>query len=187
MLKLLKYEWKACARICLPLYAVELLVAFINRLLYSDIGSKLLYGIPSIVMTMLYAAIMVALFVVTAVVLVQRFYKNLLGSEGYLMFTLPVSVSQHILSKAVMALVMGVLSFVAALVSIDLLSHGMSVGQGFVSLLRNLSAYPSDIPFMLEGILWFVLTALACVLFIYLCIALGHLAKKHRLLMAFVW
>ena len=97
MLKLLKYEWKACARICLPLYAVELLVAFINRLLYSDIGSKLLYGIPSIVMTMLYAAIMVALFVVTAVVLVQRFYKNLLGSEGYLMFTLPVSVSQHIL------------------------------------------------------------------------------------------
>lgn len=187
MLKLLKYEWKACARICLPLYAVELLVAFINRLLYSDIGSKLLYGIPSIVMTMLYAAIMVALFVVTAVVLVQRFYKNLLGSEGYLMFTLPVSVSQHIMSKAVMALVMGVLSFVAALVSIDLLSHGMSVGQGFVSLLRNLSAYPSDIPFMLEGILWFVLTALACVLFIYLCIALGHLAKKHRLLMAFVW
>ena len=186
MLKLLKYEWKACARICLPLYAVELLVAFINRLLYSDIGSKLLYGIPSIVMTMLYAAIMVALFVVTAVVLVQRFYKNLLGSEGYLMFTLPVSVSQHILSKAVMALVMGVLSFVAALVSIDLLSHGMSVGQGFVSLLRNLSAYPSDIPFMLEGILWFVLT-LACVLFVYLCIALGHLAKKHRLLMAFVW
>lgn len=187
MLKLLKYEWKACARICLPLYAVELLVAFINRLLYSDIGSKLLYGIPSIVMTMLYAAIMVALFVVTAVVLVQRFYKNLLGSEGYLMFTLPVSVSQHILSKAVMALVMGVLSFVAALVSIDLLSLDMSVGQGFVSLLRNLSAYPSDIPFMLEGILWFVLTALACVLFIYLCIALGHLAKKHRLLMAFVW
>ena len=48
MLKLLKYEWKACARICLPLYAVELLVAFINRLLYSDIGSKLLY-IPGIV------------------------------------------------------------------------------------------------------------------------------------------
>ena len=187
MLKLLKYEWKACARICLPLYAVELLVAFINRLLYSDIGSKLLYGIPSIVMTMLYAAIMVALFVVTAVVLVQRFYKNLLGSEGYLMFTLPVSVSQHILSKAVMALVMGVLSFVAALVSTDLLSLDMSVGQGSVSLLRNLSAYPSDIPFMLEGILWFVLTALACVLFIYLCIALGHLAKKHRLLMAFVW
>ena len=167
MLKLLKYEWKACARICLPLYAVELLVAFINRLLYSDIGSKLLYGIPSIVMTMLYAAIMVALFVVTAVVLVQRFYKNLLGSEGYLMFTLPVSVSQHILSKAVLALVMGVLSVVTALVSIDLLSLDMSVGQ--------------------EGILWFVLTALACVLFIYLCIALGHLAKKHRLLMAFVW
>lgn len=32
-----------------------------------------------------------------------------------------------------------------------------------------------------------MLCAFAAVLFIYLCIALGHLAKKHRLLMAFVW
>lgn len=187
MLKLLKYEWKACARTCLPLYGAIILVALINHLLYSEAVPDLLFGIPAAIMSMLYAVIFAAVFVATAVILVQRFYKSLLGGEGYLMFTLPVSVSQHILSKAVMALVMGVLSFVAALVSIDLLSHGMSVGQGFVSLLRNLSAYPSDIPFMLEGILWFVLTALACVLFIYLCIALGHLAKKHRLLMAFVW
>lgn len=187
MLKLLKYEWKACARICLPLYVVVLLVALINRLLYSDAASGLLFGIPAVITTLLYGAVLVALFVMTMVILVQRFYKNLLGSEGYLMFTLPVSVSQHILSKGLIAVAMSVLSFVAALISIDLLSHDMSVGQGFVSLLRNLSAHPSDIAVMLEGVLWFVLTALACVMFIYLCIALGHLAKKHRLLMAFVW
>ena len=187
MLKLLKYEWKACARACLPFYGAIILVALINHLLYSEAVPELLFGIPAAIMSMLYVVIFAAVFVATAVILVQRFYKSLLGGEGYLMFTLPVSVSQHILSKAVLALVMGVLSVVTALVSIDLLSLDMSVGQGFVSLLRNLSAYPSDIPFMLEGILWFVLTALACVLFIYLCIALGHLAKKHRLLMAFVW
>ena len=180
MLKLLKYEWKACARICLPLYAVELLVAFINRLLYSDIGSKLLYGIPSIVMTMLYAAIMVALFVVTAVVLVQRFYKNLLGSEGYLMFTLPVSVTQHIFSKAIIAVAMCFLSCLVAFLSILLLSHGINPAAfSFFDL--------AAVPYVLEGLLWLVLCAFAAVLFIYLCIALGHLAKKHRLLMAFVW
>ena len=180
MLKLLKYEWKACARTCLPLYGVELLVAFINRLLYSDIGSKLLYGIPSIVMTMLYAAIMVALFVVTAVVLVQRFYKNLLGSEGYLMFTLPVSVSQHILSKAIIAVAMCFLSCLVAFLSILLLSHGINPAAfSFFDL--------AAVPYVLEGLLWLVLCAFAAVLFIYLCIALGHLAKKHRLLMAFVW
>lgn len=121
MLKLLKYEWKACARICLPLYAVELLVAFINRLLYSDIGSKLLYGIPSIVMTMLYAAIMVALFVVTAVVLVQRFYKNLLGSEGYLMFTLPVSVDALVWAKLIVSFIWFAVTAVAVLLAMVLM------------------------------------------------------------------
>lgn len=40
---------------------------------------------------------------------------------------------------------------------------------------------------MYSSLLWLVLCAFAAVLFIYLCIALGHLAKKHRLLMAFVW
>ena len=30
MLKLLKYEWKACARTCLPLYGAIILVALIN-------------------------------------------------------------------------------------------------------------------------------------------------------------
>lgn len=44
--------------------------------------------------------------VVTAVILIQRFYKNLLGSEGYLMFTLPVTVSQHLFSKTIIAVVM---------------------------------------------------------------------------------
>lgn len=32
MLKLLKYEWKACARACLPLYGAIILVALINHL-----------------------------------------------------------------------------------------------------------------------------------------------------------
>ena len=35
MLKLLKYEWKACARICLPLYGVLILMSFVTHLLYS--------------------------------------------------------------------------------------------------------------------------------------------------------
>ena len=82
MLKLLKYEWKACARICLPMYAAVLLLAVVNRLTMTDQVQNLLYGIPTVLMAMLYFAVMVAVFVVTAVILIQRFYKNLLGYEG---------------------------------------------------------------------------------------------------------
>ena len=179
MLKLLKYEWKACARTCLPLYGAIILVALINHLLYSEAVPELLFGIPAAIMSMLYAVIFAAVFVATAVILVQRFYKSLLGGEGYLMFTLPVSVSQHIFSKAIIAIVMCFLSCVAAFVSVALLTGGISPFTFFSDL--------SAIPYMLEGLLWLVLCAFAAVLFIYLCIALGHLAKKHRLLMAFVW
>ena len=169
MLKLLKYEWKACARACLPLYGAIILVALINHLLYSEAVPELLFGIPAAIMSMLYVVIFAAVFVATAVILVQRFYKSLLGGEGYLMF-----------SKAIIAVAMCFLSCLVAFLSILLLSHGINPATfSFFD--------PAAVPYVLEGLLWLVLCAFAAVLFIYLCIALGHLAKKHRLLMAFVW
>ena len=133
MLKLLKYEWKACARTCLPLYGAIILVALINHLLYSEAVPDLLFGIPAAIMSMLYAVIFAAVFVATAVILVQRFYKSLLGGEGYLMFTLPVSVTQHIFSKAIIAVAMCFLSCLVAFLSILLLSHGIIL-RHFLSL-----------------------------------------------------
>ena len=46
MLKLLKYEWKACARICLPMYAAVLLLALVNRLTMKEQVQALMHGIP---------------------------------------------------------------------------------------------------------------------------------------------
>ncbi len=75
--------------------------------------------------SMLYMGVMMAAFVVTAVILIQRFYKNLLGSEGYLMFTLPVTVTQHLLSKTIIAVVMIGLSGLSALISIIIFADKM--------------------------------------------------------------
>ena len=155
MLKLLKYEWKACARTCLPLYGAIILVALINHLLYSEAVPDLLFGIPAAIMSMLYAVIFAAVFVATAVILVQRFYKSLLG-EGYLMFTLPVSVTQHIFSKAIIAVAMCFLSCLVAFLSILLLSHGINPAAfSFFDL--------AAVPYVLEGLLWLVLCAFAAV------------------------
>ena len=49
------------------------------------------------------------------IIQIQRFSKNLLGDEGYLMFTLPASVSQHITAKLVVAVLLDVLSVAAAI------------------------------------------------------------------------
>ena len=71
MLKLLKYEWKACARTCLPMYAAVLLLAVVNRLTMTDSIQGLLYGIPTALLALLYFGVMVAVLVVTEVILIQ--------------------------------------------------------------------------------------------------------------------
>lgn len=185
MLKLLKYEWKACARICLPLYGVLILMSFVTHLLCSiPQNSTFGFMLPAI-SSMLYMGVMMAAFVVTAVILIQRFYKNLLGSEGYLMFTLPVTVSQHLFSKTIIAVVMIGLSGLSALISIGIFAD-MSFGALFVDMIKGV-ARSGGLLFGLELLVLAVLGIAGMALFLYMCIALGHLASRHRLLMSIVW
>ena len=185
MLKLLKYEWKACARTCLPLYGVLILMSFVTHLLYSiPQNSTFGFMLPAI-SSMLYMGVMMAAFVVTAVILIQRFYKNLLGSEGYLMFTLPVTVSQHLFSKTIIAVVMIGLSGLSALISIGIFAD-MSFGALFVDMIKGV-ARSGGLLFGLELLVLAVLGIAGMALFLYMCIALGHLASRHRLLMSIVW
>ena len=191
MLKLLKYEWKACARTCLPMYAAVLLLAVINRLTMTDQIQKLMYGIPTALLALLYFAVMVAVLVVTEVILIQRFYKSLLGDEGYLMFTLPVTVSQHIWAKTIIAAVMSIISIAAAVLSIGIIGSGAQMLVGFGDVLAGIAksfvSNPNTLFYTIESIVWLLLLAGVAMLFIYLCMALGHLAKKHRVLMSVVW
>lgn len=191
MLKLIKYEWKACARICLPLYGVVLLMSVVNALMANDNAQDVMNGIPTAILAMLYFALLVAVFVVTAVILIQRFYKNLLGDEGYLMFTLPVTVAQHIWSKVIVATVVCCLSGIVALVSISILGANTNLIFGIGTVLGELGRMVSEDPNLLgytvEGILLLVISIMSGVLYLYLCMALGHLAKKHRVLMSVVW
>lgn len=191
MLKLLKYEWKACARICLPLYGAMLLMSAVTALMTTEQARDILNGIPSAILAMLFFALLVAVFVVTAVILIQRFYKNLLGDEGYLMFTLPVTVAQHIWSKVIVAVAVCFLSGIVALLSMMILGADTNLIYGIGTMLGELGNViikePNAIGYMLEGILLLVLGTASAVLYVYLCMALGHLAKKHRVLMSVVW
>lgn len=191
MLKLMKYEWKACARICLPLYGAMLLMSAVNALMTTDGARDFLNGIPTAILAMLFFALLVAVFVVTAVILIQRFYKNLLGDEGYLMFTLPVTVAQHIWSKVIIAVAVCCLSGLVALLSISILGADTNliygIGMVFGELGRAIAEDPNALGYLFEGLLLLVLSTASTVLYIYLCMALGHLAKKHRVLMSVVW
>ena len=113
--KLLKYEIKATARLFLPLYATILIFAAINLFFLAapdaNENSISFYELAVGIGMIVYVILMTGLVVMTLFVLVQRFYKNLLSDEGYLMFTLPVKSWSHILSKLMIAMLWTIASF----------------------------------------------------------------------------
>lgn len=66
----------------------------------------------------LYWAIIMAMMVLTLVFVIQRFFKGLLGDEGYLMHTLPVKPWQLIFSKLICSIVTFIVSVLVGLLSI---------------------------------------------------------------------
>ena len=114
--KLLKYELKATSRVFIPLYIAILVVSIVNGL---SLNLEILniQGLATIILMCLF----VSLFVITIVVTIQRFNKNLLKDEGYLMFTLPVSSKYLVLSKYLTSLIWTFLSFIVAFLSFTII------------------------------------------------------------------
>ena len=109
MLKqLLKYEFKATKSLYFGLYlalallSVVLGVSFRQENAWADSTN---FGRLEVILMVLYLSVIFAIAVLCFVSTVQRFYKNLLGREGYLMHTLPVTETQLILSKLITSMV----------------------------------------------------------------------------------
>jgi hypothetical protein len=188
--RLLKYEIKATARIFLPLYAVLLIFALLNRFInpfqaMEAADSFNLQATLKMLSVTAYFVLIVAVFVMTLVITIQRFYKNLLGDEGYLMFTLPVKPWQHITSKLVTAMMWYILSTAAIAFSILILVGFKEVFDFLPQLIQMIKDGVGYYGFVMFPILALLQLA-AGTMMIYDAIALGHLfSNKHRLLTSF--
>ncbi|SHI86562.1 hypothetical protein SAMN05444401_1622 [Clostridium amylolyticum] len=193
--KLLKYETKATARMFLPLYAALLVFAVINRTFISINSStnvsNTFMNISTGISMFLYVFIIIAIFVLTFVVMIQRFYKNLLTDEGYLMFTLPVKPWLHIISKLMVSIMWDIVSTILTIVSVIILAGNKEMFTGLPQAVRiamseiyaefSIAGYD----FILRIGLMMLLSLIGGTLMIYASIAIGQLISKHKLLGAF--
>lgn len=191
--KLIKYEFKATARYFLPVYAAIILLALFTGLSSSgieNVDAPQWQQILQILLISGYIFSIIALAVLTLIITVNRFYKNLLGREGYLMFTLPVATAQNIFGKLIPAviwvlgglLVVG-LSMLALLTSADL---GLLFG-GIFDAVRDafLTLGAGNSILGIVELLALAITAIAATLLqIYLALAIGQLANEHKFLVA---
>ena len=185
--KLFKYELKATGRIFLPLLLVLLLFAVINKF---TIGPDK-FDAPAMISMAIYVFIMAGMFVMTFLMMIQRFHKNLLSDEGYLMLTLPVKPWKHIVSKLFVSMLWMAISGIAALISILIIA--LKKGDltqftvAFVNFYhRSFELLGASVYLLSFEIIMVLLVSLASgILVIYASIAIGHLFNQHKMLASF--
>lgn len=194
--KLMKYDLRSCFRRFGVLWIATAAFAVLTGIMMHGVFEKAMESGSFILqfLTILAPVILIGLIVVTAVLtfvfICERFYKGLLGDEGYLMFTLPASVSEHIAAKTLSALILTIISSLVALLSglIFLLIYQpaeLMEGLRMLPQLMKQVNLPATVPlFLLEVLVLILFTMAKETLKIYASIALGHLAKKHRVLWA---
>lgn len=190
--KLLKYEFKATQRTFLPLFGLILVFAGINKL-FMQLNFQHVNGATSVAMgavLTIYIVLIVAVFVMTLIVTIQRFQKNLLSDEGYLSFTLPVKVHSHIDAKMIASLVWSILSVIVAGLSALILVADRNTFPLIGRFFRGLGEYTRNyggMGWLIVGelIVLALISTLTGILQIYNSMAVGNLCSRHKLLASF--
>nr|WP_326183915.1 hypothetical protein [uncultured Oscillibacter sp.] len=196
--KLMKHEFRATGRIMLPLYLVLLVTSFGANLSARGLLNTR-YRILDMLGVLLVMAFGIAIFAVcimSFVVMVQRFYKNLLQDEGYVMLTLPVSVHQQVWSKLIVSAVWFAATVVMVIVAacivafdIDFIKYFFQgIGELFGEL-RRLEAYYAinGTAIALEFIVLCFLGCCAMCLQFYAALAVGHGFANHKMAWSVAW
>lgn len=186
--KLLKHEFRATARVMGPVYLVLLVTA-----LGANLSTRGILNTPNPFLNLLggllvlaFVLAILAVCVVSFLLMLQRFYKNLLGDEGYLMFTLPASVHQQVWSKMIVSSVWFIATGAAVLLSFAVMALNVSVLEGFAQVMKqlfeNMTAYyaVNGTAFLAELV---VLAFVGCVAFslqFYAAMAVGHSFSNHK-------
>ena len=192
--KLLKYDFRSMWKQFAFIWPAALALALVNHFTLNSFvtsASNTRQTVSGVAM-LVYVAILMAMFIVALVFTIQRFFKGLLGDEGYLMHTLPVRPWQLIGSKLLCAVITTLLSIVVAILSILLIvpvSWGnileMFKGFGYLFSHWNIELTHSVI-FVLEFLLFICVGMANSYLHLYLSMAIGHLFNKNRVAMSVV-
>lgn len=200
MLKMLRHDlksvWKVW-RILAPLAVLAGIVGGIAiRLLDSDLDEVIpasiswILTLTSSLVSLYWPMILTAFVLVTLILIVVRYYKNFFTDEGYLTFTLPVSRTQLLNSKILMAFiwmaataVVCVIAYVAFILITEVGTPGFDPGID-----TDPSAPIEDDPifgkygmlvFLLELIVLVIVAPAADVLLLLLCVTLGAVIVKR--------
>ena len=188
--KLMKHEFRATGRVMGPLFGLLLIAAIAARFsvgVLLESSARFLNLLGGLFTTAFVIAI-VGVCVMSLVLMINRFRTNLLGDEGYIMFTLPASVHQQIWSKLIVSAVWfiatGLAVVAAGFILVAQQGFWLEIRRGFAEIFRHLTAYYTfnGTAFLFELLaLIFVGCCVLCLEF-YAAMAIGHSFAAHKVL-----
>ncbi len=207
--KLIKHDFRALSRTLFPLQ-VGILGGGLVATLFMTINMRLsvlpadiinpnfkmiLTGLTTMLLVIIGLCIAASALVTLLLVCIQ-FYRNLMSSQGYLTFTLPVTTGRILWSKLITGMIWVAINAVVVIVTVLIFAVFGTASSGFANpraldFLREgfaaFSALGAYAPvgttlIVLEGIVYTVVALATSLLQAYFAIAIGGRATKHRLL-----
>ena len=195
--KLLKHEFRATGRIMLPVFAVLVVLA-----LLFNVSVRYIDNVSSSLLQVLFGLIIFAFIVgviaaeiIALVLMINRFYKNMLGDEGYLMFTLPANVHELVWSKLIVSfvwflltnlvifLIIGGTAFSFSQVNLGEIFEQLPSWNEITAMLREVGVSYGDLLLVaLEYLLIIILSGITVCLHFYAAMSLGHSFSNHKVL-----
>ena len=184
--KLLGYEMKAYGRILVPIYIALIALAAILGISFKLLPEKTTLSVIFAFALIVYILLLVAVGAVTTILGISRYYNNMLGREGYLMFSLPVRTSTLMTAKTLAALIwtiFGAIVGFAAIATTFVLGKFTNadyaqLGEVFEMLFKFIKPYTGHI------ILWIgimILAVLVIIVRVYAAVSIGSQWSSHRL------
>lgn len=183
--KLYKHEFYSLLRSLLPIYAALIGFAALSRLSFLIEIENKVFSIVRGLSTTVYVFAIIAVFIVGLVIVVMRFYKNLLSHEGYLTFTLPFTATQHIVCKLICGMIVMIIDFILVICSLLILGAGTEVLSEIFEVLRQSFGVLTDyvttgqmIAVALELAVLILISPIQSLLMFYAAISLGQQFKN---------
>ena len=184
LVKLIKHELKATYKLIFILQVVMLVTAIFGRffLISLDKGDSP-YAL-TVLFVLLYIMVIVVASYGTIIIYTMRFYKNLFTDEGYLMFTLPATPGQLLLSKTIVGSLWGMLDMIIVFISLYLTFSTPKIIAAFIKIKPALE---SELDFNFSSMFFAIIgiSIIGCIssaIMIYFCITVGQLFSRHRIL-----
>ena len=196
LMKLLKHEFRATARIMGPLYLVLLAAALAANLTAGllDADSFILNIVAALIVMAWFVAAIIGVFIVAFILMLQRFYKNLLGDEGYhdvhpARLRPPARVEQaDRLRRVVHRSPAWWWSCRCWWLAFNV-SFLTDLAEVFPKLFEQLNAYYAfnGTAFMLEGLVLLLAGCMTFSLQFYAALAVGHSFPNHKMALSVVF